>query len=65
MDFYTERTEMKTSTQKLIKWKNLMMISLLVLSMISIASICINAAIFNKLKNLEHKLYKIEEKVTK
>ena len=65
MDFYTKRTEMKTSTQKLIKWKNLMMISLLVLSMISIASICINAAIFNKLKNLEHKLYKIEEKVTK
>ena len=65
MDFYTERTEMKTTTQKLIKWKNLMMISLLVLSMISIASICINAAIFNKLKNLEHKLYKIEEKVTK
>ena len=65
MDFYTERTEMKTSTQKLIKWKNLMMISLLVLSLISIASICISAAIFNKLKNLEYKLYKIEEKITK
>jgi hypothetical protein len=62
MDFYTKRTEMKTSTQKLIKWKNLMMISLLVLSMISIASICISAAIFNKLKNLEYKLYLIEEK---
>jgi hypothetical protein len=56
---------MKTSTQKLIKWKNLMMISLLVLSMISIASICISAAIFNKLKNLEYNLYKIEEKITK
>jgi hypothetical protein len=56
---------MKTATQKLTKWKNLMMVSLLVLSMISIASICISAAIFNKLKNLEYKLYKIEEKITK
>jgi hypothetical protein len=65
MDFYTKRTEMKTITQKIIKWKNLMIFSLLILSMISIASICINAAIFNKLKNLEYKLYKIEEKITK
>ena len=65
MDFYTKRTKMKTATQKLTKWKNLMMVSLLVLSMISIASICISAAIFNKLKNLEYKLYKIEEKITK
>jgi len=65
MDFYTKRTEMKTITQKIIKWKNLMIFSLLILSMISIASICINAAIFNKFKNLEYKLYKIEEKITK
>jgi hypothetical protein len=56
---------MKTITQKIIKWKNLMIFSLLVLSMISIASICINAAIFNKLRILEYKLYKIEEKITK
>jgi hypothetical protein len=56
---------MKTITQKIIKWKNLMIFSLLVLSMISIASICITAAIFNQLKNLEYKLYKIEEKITK
>lgn len=62
MDFYTKRTEMKTITQKIIKWKNLMIFSLLVLSMISIASICINAAIYNKLKSLEYKLYLIEEK---
>ena len=65
MDFYTKRTEMKTITQKIIKWKNLMIFSLLILSMISIASICITAAIFNQLKNLEYKLYKIEEKITK
>ncbi len=65
MDFYTERTEMKTITQKIIKWKNLMIFSLLILSMISIASICINAAIYNELKSLEYKLYKIEEKITK
>jgi hypothetical protein len=56
---------MKTTTQKLIKWKNLMMISLVLSSLISIASICISAAIFNKLKNLEYNLYKIEEKITK
>ena len=56
---------MKTITQKIIKWKNLMIFSLLVLSMISIASICINASIFNKLRILEYKLYKIEEKITK
>ena len=65
MDFYTERTEMKTSTQKLTKWKNLMMISLVLLSLISLTSICVSVAIFEKLKNLEYKLYKIEEKVTK
>lgn len=65
MDFYTKRTEMKTITQKIIKWKNLMIFSLLVLSMISIVSICINAAIFNKLRILEYKLYKIEEKIKK
>jgi len=65
MDFYTKRTEMKTATQKLTKWKNLMMISLVLLSLISITSICINAAIYSKLKNLEYKLYKIEEKITK
>jgi hypothetical protein len=65
MDFYTKTFKMKTMTQKVIKWKNLMMISLILSSVISLTTICISVAIFDKIKNLEHKLFMIEKSLKK
>jgi hypothetical protein len=47
----------------LTKWKNLLMISLVLSSLISLVTICISVAIFDNLKKVEHKLYMIEQKI--
>jgi hypothetical protein len=60
MDFYTKTNEMKNN---LTKWKNLLMISLVLSSLISLVTICISVAIFDNLKKVEHKLYMIEQKI--
>ena len=56
---------MKTMTHRVIKWKNLMIISLILLSVISLTTICISVAIFDKIKNLEYKLFMIEKSLKK
>jgi hypothetical protein len=52
---------MKTIGQTLAKWKNITIMSLISLSLISITSILVNAATFSKVKYLEQELLIIKE----
>ena len=56
---------MKTIGQTLAKWKNITIMSLICLSLISITSILVNAAIFSKIKNLEQELLIVKELINK
>ena len=56
---------MKTIRQTLAKWKNITIMSLICLSLISITSILVNAAIFSKIKNLEQELLIVKELINK
>lgn len=52
---------MKTIGQTLTKWKNITIMSLICLSLISITSILINVSTFSKTKVLEQELIIIKE----
>lgn len=56
---------MKTIGQTLAKWKNITIMSLISLSLISVTSILINAATFSKVKYLEQELLIIKELIKK
>jgi hypothetical protein len=56
---------MKTIGQTLAKWKNITIMSLLCLSLISITSISVNVATFSKIKLLEQELLIIKELINK
>jgi hypothetical protein len=56
---------MKTIGQTLAKWKNITIMSLISLSLISITSILVNAATFSKVKYLEQELLIIKELIKK
>jgi hypothetical protein len=52
---------MKTIGHTLTKWKNITIMSLLSLSLISITSILVNVATFSKAKSLEQELIIIKQ----
>jgi hypothetical protein len=56
---------MKTIGQTLAKWKNITIMSLISLSLISITSILVNVATFSKMKSLEQELIIIKELIKK
>ena len=54
---------MKTIGQTLAKWKNITIMSLICLSLISITSILVNVATFTKVKVLEQELIIIKQQI--
>jgi hypothetical protein len=56
---------MKTLRHTLTKWKNITIMSLISLSLISLTSISVNVATFAKIKVLEQELLIIKELINK
>jgi hypothetical protein len=56
---------MKTTTKKITTWKNITTLSLVVLSIISIISISVSIANYDKLKVIEDKINLIQKSLIK